>query len=477
MVIIGDNSKLSDYYTLPHNVQDEMKVKYGPDMFFWAYPVILNHGYAVAVDENGNVNAVLLHKYSTYQHSYRYEGGVDMCFLDRYDCIFLYDCNEFSVELCRRALCRWKGKRLVLVGENWEKMIPYLPDIDNVECFYNSQFSDKEYMEFTDGMKCLSIIHGIPHAEKMDRYEQGVMYYDEVMSFTFMFSDYRQCGELNPDKKFFVVDGEYSGLGLFAIFAKAVNCARYAKSKGFIPVIRLDNSKGSFYHNDGDTEDIWQKFYNQPEEYSVSEVMKSRNVYFSPSFYNGTIQERLMDMQSEDTELSWPCGIYNDRVEKYIKEKEKIFLPYPDNTLGVLARGTDYVNTHLKNHAVHAPKEMICDKIDECMHKWDDLKYIYVATEDAEYCKYFKERYKDKVFFTDQERYTVKEGETLSKVHLDNKNSRDGFLMGVEYILSIHLLSKCNSLIASGGCGGLGEAMKQNDGCYSHVFVFSLGTN
>jgi hypothetical protein len=49
--------------------------------------------------------------------------------------------------------------------------------------------------------------------------------------------------------------------------------------------------------------------------------------------------------------------------------------------------------------------------------------------------------------------------------------------MGVEYILSIYLLSKCNSLIASGGCAGVGEAIKENGGQYKSTFVFDLGKN
>ena len=49
--------------------------------------------------------------------------------------------------------------------------------------------------------------------------------------------------------------------------------------------------------------------------------------------------------------------------------------------------------------------------------------------------------------------------------------------MGMDYILSIDLLSKCNSLISSGGCGALSEAIRQNEGKYKNVYVFDLGVN
>jgi hypothetical protein len=105
------------------------------------------------------------------------------------------------------------------------------------------------------------------------------------------------------------------------------------------------------------------------------------------------------------------------------------------------------------------------------MEQWG-LSRIYLATEDAAYCEYFRERFGEKLFYTDQERYTVSPGERLSDRHRKRENRRDGFLMGAEYILSVYLLSRCRSLIASGGCAALGAALDQNQGRYEHTFVF-----
>ena len=128
----------------------------------------------------------------------------------------------------------------------------------------------------------------------MDRYNDGIMYYEEVMSFTYMFSDYRSLGSLNPDKKFFVIDGYYNKLGLFTIFSKIVTCAKYVKAKGMVPVVRLTMSGNSFY-SDFEGDDIWSKFFNQPEGYTLEEVIHSANVYFSPGFYNGSVQSTIME--------------------------------------------------------------------------------------------------------------------------------------------------------------------------------------
>lgn len=454
---------------------EDMMVSYGPDMFRIAKPVIEKYEKALALDEEGMPVAWLTYKPDIYTHRYDYSGRVDMWFLNQYDCLFLHECNEYSVELCQSVLKLWEGRRLVLVGKSWERMIPLLPDLPHMECFYEESLSEELLLELINGMKYLHVIYGVPHAEPIDRYAQGIMFYDEIMSFTFLFSSYREMGEKNEDKKFFVMDGYYGKLGLFALFPKVEICARYAKSKGFIPVIQLKMPNNCFYKNSAD-DDVWAKFYNQPEGYSIEEVMQSKHVYFCPGLYNGSVQSYIMEQFCEDTALSWPDGIYNDRVKRYLEEREKLFLPYPDRTLGVLARGTDYVNTHLHNHPIHASIELLCEKIDCAMQEWK-LDYIYVATEDEKYCSYLKERYKDKITFTDQKRYSVKEGEKLADMHARNEEKRDGYILGVEYILSIYLLAKCNSLIASGKCGGVNEALKENAGAYNHVFVFDLGIN
>lgn len=453
-----------------------INVAYNADMFYLAIPIIVENGFAVADDKDGNHIVALRFEDSTYMHRYKYAGGVDLSFLNQYDCLFLFGCNEFSVELCQSALRLWKGKRLVLVGEEWAPMIEFLDDIPGMECFYEPKADSERFVLLSNGCEYLCIMYGLPHEENISRYEQRIMYYDEVMSFTFMFSDYRNLGKLNPDKKFFVMDGYYSKLGLFTIFSKVETCARYAKSKGMIPIIRLTMSNNSFY-SDKQGEDIWRKFYNQPEGYTLEEVMNSRHVFFSPGFYNGSVQSAIMNSGSNSTLLTWPNGIFNDRIKSYIRKKQKAFLPCPQKTLGVLARGTDFVNTHLHNHPIHASKELICQKIDEVWETWGDFEYIYVATEDASYCKYFKERYGDKVFFTDQERYVTKKDQLLAELHTAADIKRAGFDLGAEYILSINLLSKCNSLIASGGCSGVGEALKENGGKYENVYIFNLGKN
>ncbi len=475
-MIVIDNSKYDEAINKLGKGSNG-RVKISVDMFMEARNIIVQEEYAIAIDEEGNDVAVFRWEYTTYIHNYVYSGGADLEFLNRYEVLFLRDCNEYSVELCLGALKLWRGHRIVFVGDNWKYLIEQLPEIEGKECLWEDELDDFGIKELSASKKYLDVIVGSPYEEKMDRYYNNIMTYDEVMTFTFIFADKRNLGPKNPNKNFFIVDARYGNLGLFGYYYKAVSLARYAKKKGFIPIICIKNESGELsLYQDFRGDDIWGKFFCQPEGYSLQEVMKSRNVTFSPPFYNARILQTIMDEYSKGVELTWPLGTYNKRVMDYLHSKEQVFLPYPDKTLGVLARGTDYVGTHLANHPVHADMETVGDKIEELLCKWQ-LEYVFIATEDEGYYEYYKRRFGDKAYFTDQERYTTKPGEMLAQMHRNRQDKREGFLLGTDYILAIYLLSRCNSFMASGDCTGVGETRKMNEGRFNNVFVFDLGRN
>ena len=139
--------------------------------------------------------------------------------------------------------------------------------------------------------------------------------------------------------------------------------------------------------------------------------------------------------------------------------------------------GTDYIKTKYANHAVHATPDQLCAQIDETLKQHQEYKYLYLSTEDKDYCNYFSERYKGKLTFTDQKRYSVREGESLMQMHERETDKRDAFDLGMEYILSIECLGRCRGLVASELCAGVTEALRINDGNYLTTYVFQKGVN
>ena len=222
------------------------------------------------------------------------------------------------------------------------------------------------------------------------------------------------------------------------------------------------------YDFEGD--DIWNKFFLQPGEYELDEVNQSQYLALSPNMNVMNTMRYIMDEVSRGTDLTWPKGRWNQRVKHYIDERKKKFLPYPERTLGILLRGTDYIHNPLPNHPKHAAAETVMEKIDEVREAWD-VDWLYLATEDEQICLKMKERYGESLCFTDQERYQVKPGQLLVDLHQEKKEG-EGFRLGAEYLCSVYLLARCSSLIASGSCGALSEALRENNGKYKHVFVF-----
>lgn len=336
-----------------------------------------------------------------------------------------------------------------------------------MECFLeeDENIDENTLNQYSYGCHCLHIVEGIPYLENPKRFDLGISYYDEVLSFTYMYSEMHSYGNENPSIHFCVIDLPYNNLGLFGLRDKALCVARYIKACGYIPVFDMSRSYKGSYKN-GTSDNMWTIFFRQPEKYDMVDIKNSKYVHHVPYFYNGNIQSSIMDSRNPQVKLSFSDGWYNKRVIDTLNSDIPRFLPHPNETLGILARGTDYVKTRYANHAVHATPEQLCAKIDETLEQHPEYKYLYLSTEDKDYCQFFSERYKGKITFTDQRRYSVHEGESLMQMHEREQEKRDAFDLGMEYILSIECLGRCKGLIASGGCSGVTEALRISNGNY-----------
>ncbi len=423
------------------------------------------------LDQDGNCVSIVKRIPTYYEHFYRYDGELDLSFLNRYDCIILHGVNEYSIEIYKHVLPLWRGSKVCLIGAEWRDFMDVLPGLRNLSVIIADYPEELKHIDSCDNGLILHIIDGFPQNEDNLRYENGIMYYDEVMILTFMFSYVIHPGSKNPDKKFFVIDGCFQIEGIYGIWSKVFTVARYALSKGYIPAFKIISSDMNIY-SDHKCDDIWNKFFLQPENHSIEEVLESSYLALSPNMNVLNTVRHIMNEASRGYELSWPKGILNDPVKKYIADRRAQFLPHPERTLGVLVRGTDYSKTRMAGHARHASVDMIIQKIEKVKDSWD-FDRIYLATEDMEICEKMKAYYGERLICTDQERYVISPGQLLMDLHRVKKEG-EGFRLGVEYMCSVSLLSECNSLIASGNCGAYAEALRINNGKYGHIYKFEL---
>ena len=429
----------------------------------------------IVCDPDGNYQTVLRWIPSYYNHLYDYEGKPDLELLNRYDTLFLYGLNEYAVILYKDVLPLWKGKKVILCGE-WNTFAPFLPGLSDKEVILIPDWKEGTFFKETEP-NVLHIIDNRPENESLDRYvKDHILLYDEVMVYTFCFANLLHLGDLYPDKKFLLIDGTLNIEGIFGIWDKVFTMARFAKGKGYVPVFGITKADYNIY-SDHSRDDIWNKFMKQPDGYRIEDVIRAKNVYLSPNANILNIMRHIMTADTPPgTELDWSGGMFNQAVESYIKQHGSI-LKNPDETLGVLIRGTDYTKTHMPGHAKHASVEEIIEKISETEAD-HPYKWIYLATEDQEILDQMKEIYKERLLYTDQERFVIQPGQLLRDLtDGQEKKEGEGFRRGAEYLCTLRLLSRCESLIASGSCGGVSEAVRENGGKYRFVYVFDHGIN
>lgn len=378
------------------------------------------------------------------------------------------------MELYKKAIPLWRGNRLFLIGAEWNHYMDVLPQYGHVQVKILEQLSEEIFDNGNqDKSKILYVNEFLPQNESLERYHNGILCYDEVMTLTFMFSHVIHPGVKNPDKRFFKIDGYFRIEGVVGIWNKVFTAARYALAKGYLPFFEIDSSDDSMY-SDYKGDDIWNKFFLQPGGYDLQEVHQSQSLTLSPNMNALTILRHIMDQVSEGFELSWPRGIFNDHLKRYIEQRRKRYLPHPERTLGVLIRGTDFIHNPLPNHAKQADVSKVAEKIKEVEDEWD-FDFIYLATEDEDICRRMSELFGPRIHFTDQERYKVRPGHLLAELHNERRKG-EGFRLGAEYQCSIHLLSQCKCMVASGICGGTVEALKENKGKYEHVYIFGMNS-
>lgn len=280
----------------------------------------INNG-VVVEDEKGAPVAIAREQISYYTHEY---GGnldkIDRSVLELYDCVCLNGLNEYSFLMMREVLPDYRG-RIVLEGNFWAEWKKWFPEVFSREDVYIAE-SPEEKKRLTDGFHTMNICFFLSNvAGTSERCRDGIFSYDEIMLLLYLFVNEKRLGKMNKGKKFYVMDARFAFQGLLSICHKlSVPCA-YIKSKGYIPIIRIKSSYQSHY-SDFVGEDIWSKFFVQPEKCSVQAYANSASVTFSSNFNMSFSGMWLMEQIAH-------CGrmnlvgkkFFNYELKKYVDER------------------------------------------------------------------------------------------------------------------------------------------------------------
>ncbi|SET95007.1 hypothetical protein SAMN05443270_2228 [Lacrimispora sphenoides] len=267
--------------------------------------------------------------------------------------------------------------------------------------------------------------------------------------------DRRIKGEnINSDSAFLIIGALDPTLGFGNIIKIVLSSITYAKKHDMIPVVDMQNTESQYLKEELlGKHNAWEDFFESVSEYKLEDAYCSKNIILT-----GIYGHMECDMNYKDIALK-------AHVKNHIDNIYTSLFPKSSKVLGVIYRGTDY--NVAAGHTLPMAIDAYIKYIERYLKKIG-YEYIFLATEVEEAAVEFKNYFADKVFFTNQKRYSKNERRWLYSVQFEREN--DTYLRGIEYLTVLELLSSCDSLIGS-NTGGLRAAIVMNDNNYEHVEI------
>jgi hypothetical protein len=289
-------------------------------------------------------------------------------------------------------------------------------------------------------------------------------------------------GDENRDKTFYIIGFFDYTCGLFGLISHVLKHIIYTEKFGYIPIVDFQNYDTQ-YLDPGSLgkENAWEYFFEQPFGYSLCDINKSKNIILSTKTSNPRARVLNFDINLSDSrELQ---KYYNGLFQAYIRpnkttrnylavDEGKIFTENR-KLLGILCRGTDYVHKKPAGHEIQPDPKDVIIKAKEIIKKYN-CTHIYLATEDQDIYDLFERNFGNMLLSNGQDRFSsgeLKDVQFLAGV--GKKRERDKYFLGLEYLSSVNILSKCSCFIGGQTTGTFGVyAMTKG---FEYDYVYNLG--
>lgn len=307
-------------------------------------------------------------------------------------------------------------------------------------------------------------------------------------------------GKENPDKTFYVLRPYYylvrnelttNVSNLMFHYYRNLQHLSYAVEKGWIPVVDWQNygpfSHGEDYPVNGTT-NCWEYYWNQPSEYSLEEVYRSKNVILS---VQNTRDNQFVPtcsfkppLQNQAEQLARKCPKYNRLItfnaytEEYIDDWQTKLFPGGAKILGVGIRGTSYgvdeSTLNPQGHPIQPELDRLLISIENAMREWE-MDYVFIACELEQVIERVREAFAGRVIYLPRLRYTSspKRGDVekgLDPLYLPGQK----YQSNLDYVTEMALLSRCDSLLAAMS-SGVRAAIIWNAGRYERMRIMENG--
>ena len=197
-----------------------------------------------------------------------------------------------------------------------------------------------------------------------------------------------------------------SPCGLFSYYSLHLGCILIYLSQGYVPIIDVSSFPNTFNgHNTNSPQNKinpWEVLFNQPFGYTLDEVKKNakktEELYCSwtnmaPAEGHVYQNQLTLDFFREVSRKYMP--IKKEIIDEANAKWEKLF-GNTKNVLGVLGRGTDFVNLNPNGHSIPPSTEKMIEDVKK-MDEKNKYDWIYLATEDDDIRNKFKKEFGEKL--------------------------------------------------------------------------------
>lgn len=281
------------------------------------------------------------------------------------------------------------------------------------------------------------------------------------------------AAKLTTNKKYLILKlGENiistGGFGVYVVCM--LNGIRFAVDNGYIPVIDWQNCRMRQYDPAKiGKENVWEYFFEQPFHVSIEQAYASEDCFVIDQAENFAFEYNVTSAKFENFNDEG-LVVWRKYFQNYIRLRKEIreyFDRYSEsekldfsNTIGVLARGTDY-----KNKPVGHYSPVSLDEIFEQIRRLDGVKRIFLATEDKGIVADFENKYPGKIDSVDSKRYEIAENGILLA---DMQKGDCAYERDLKYLYSLYFISKCPVCICAACTGSILVSLlrREKGSCY-----------
>lgn len=282
---------------------------------------------------------------------------------------------------------------------------------------------------------------------------------------------------------YYLIRVEYSTAGLMAIAKSTLQHIIFAEEKSYVPIVDLKTCRCQ-YHGPGEVNkvNVWNRFFCQPAGVEVDDIPPHSCVVQSAKWLTPTKRHFIdvdmilplnRDKLTRVAKQVYKWIRFSPEVDAVLSREYEQFRSFcgEEKVLGVLCRGTDYLQLRPAWHPVQPEPSDVVEKVREICEKFG-IKHIFLATEDYSLRKMFEASFPDAILPNSQRLIKFDERKYLSEVQKDGWSYFDD---PVRYLAAIYILSRCNFFVGGRTSGSLFAFLMSPWRGFEYEYVFDMG--